>query len=126
MKVYIVTSGEYSDYHIERVFDSREKAERFISNNINNERSMIEEFEVNTESQKEGSRLIRFLVEMDKDGNTNDWIIYNYDDYFKTDGTDDYIDDNILHCHVKAKNEKHAIKICNERRIQRKANNEFI
>lgn len=30
-KVYIVTSGEYSDYTIEAVFSTREKAEEFVS-----------------------------------------------------------------------------------------------
>ena len=29
-KVYIVTSGEYSDYHIDAVFASREKAEGYV------------------------------------------------------------------------------------------------
>lgn len=29
-KVYIVTSGDYSDYHIERVFKSKEKAEAYV------------------------------------------------------------------------------------------------
>ena len=29
-KVYIVTSGTYSDYAIEKVFDNREDAERYI------------------------------------------------------------------------------------------------
>ena len=29
-KVYIVTSGDYSDYHIERVFQSKEKAEAYV------------------------------------------------------------------------------------------------
>lgn len=31
MKVYIVTQGEYSDYHIEEVFTDREKAEIFCA-----------------------------------------------------------------------------------------------
>ena len=30
-KVYIVTSGEYSDYHIDAVFTTREKAEQFCA-----------------------------------------------------------------------------------------------
>lgn len=30
-KVYIVTEGEYSDYHIEAVFSTRENAEKFIA-----------------------------------------------------------------------------------------------
>ena len=29
-KVYIVTSGDYSAYHIERVFQSKEKAEAYV------------------------------------------------------------------------------------------------
>ena len=29
--VYIVTNGEYSDYHIEAVFSTRENAEKFIA-----------------------------------------------------------------------------------------------
>lgn len=29
-EIYIVTSGEYSDYHIERVFQSKEKAEKYV------------------------------------------------------------------------------------------------
>lgn len=30
MKVYIVVAGQYSDYHIERVFLDKEKAERYV------------------------------------------------------------------------------------------------
>lgn len=31
MKIYVVTSGEYSDYHIEAVFDSLEQAEIYCA-----------------------------------------------------------------------------------------------
>lgn len=31
MTVYIVTAGEYSDYHIERVFLDRKKAEQYVA-----------------------------------------------------------------------------------------------
>jgi hypothetical protein len=31
MKVYIVTEGEYSDYHIEEVFSEREQAEKYVA-----------------------------------------------------------------------------------------------
>ena len=30
MKVYVVTVGEYSDYHIQGVFTSRKKADKFV------------------------------------------------------------------------------------------------
>ena len=48
MKVYIVTEGEYSDYHIEEVFSTREKAESYIA--LHNTSSygyyQIEEYEI--------------------------------------------------------------------------------
>lgn len=30
MKIYIATSGSYSDYHIEKVFTNKEQAEKFV------------------------------------------------------------------------------------------------
>jgi hypothetical protein len=41
MKVYIITSGEYSDYHIERVFLNKEKAEQYVKL-VNNDSSWNE------------------------------------------------------------------------------------
>jgi len=32
-KIFLVTNGEYSDYHIEGAFSTRKKAENFTSNN---------------------------------------------------------------------------------------------
>lgn len=46
-KVYIVTAGEYSDYHICRVFLSKEKAELY-SSLVNG--GMVEEFDASDES----------------------------------------------------------------------------
>ena len=50
-KVYIITQGEYSDYHIVKVFDTREKAEEYtkLANTFNHIWGdyMIEEYEVN-------------------------------------------------------------------------------
>ena len=43
-KVYIVTSGDYSAYHIERVFQSKEKAEIYAK--ARNKFSSIETFEL--------------------------------------------------------------------------------
>ena len=42
MKIYVVTSGSYSDYHIEQVFLDRKKAELYCKWHYNSE---IEEFE---------------------------------------------------------------------------------
>lgn len=121
MKVYIVTAGEYSDYHIEAVFDSKEKAEDFL---LKNHCNHIEEFDLNPETSGERPEYTNFQITMDKDGNTT-WITYNTTDHFKTDGSEDFTTKNELCCYVKAKDEKHAVKIANERRVQRKSNNEF-
>ena len=49
-KIYIVTSGEYSDYTIERVFSTKEKANEFIQQHGTDYR--IEEYVVDEEIKK--------------------------------------------------------------------------
>lgn len=47
LKAYVVTSGSYSDYTIERVFLNKEKAERYVKlcdNNLN--KPNIEEYDI--------------------------------------------------------------------------------
>lgn len=46
-KVYVVTSGDYSDYHIVGIFDSREKAEEYINHSANSDLNEIEEYNLN-------------------------------------------------------------------------------
>ncbi len=49
MKVYVVTQGQYSDFHIERMFSTLEKAEAFVGNGANldeYDRYNIEEYDV--------------------------------------------------------------------------------
>ena len=50
MKVYIVTSGTYSDYHIEAVFSTEEKAKAYIEIHGDYDNRMIEEYYVDVES----------------------------------------------------------------------------
>jgi hypothetical protein len=48
MKVYIITAGSYSDYHIERVFLDKEKAEKYVKlsqSNYNYDQPYIKEME---------------------------------------------------------------------------------
>ena len=45
MTIYLVTSGEYSDYHIDAVFADKEKAERFCALK-NNEYNDYNEYEI--------------------------------------------------------------------------------
>jgi len=55
MKVYIVTDGSYSDYHIERVFLEKEKAEHF-SELIDGD---VGEYETDDDKQFEDYNVIR-------------------------------------------------------------------
>jgi len=50
MKVYIVTSGTYSDYHIEAVFLTEEKAKAYIDIHGDFDNRNIEEFDADREN----------------------------------------------------------------------------
>jgi len=50
MKVYIITSGSYSDYTIRRVFLDKTKAEKWVSYNSQFEVNIIEEFDSSDET----------------------------------------------------------------------------
>lgn len=49
-KVFIVTAGCYSDYHIEAVFSTREKAESYINANGTDDDWEVNEWDVDVES----------------------------------------------------------------------------
>lgn len=49
-KVFIVTSGEYSDYDIKAVFSTREKAEAYINAKGTDYYWEVEEWDVDAES----------------------------------------------------------------------------
>lgn len=67
--VYVLTSGEYSDYHISGVFSTKKKAERFILNNPTGsyDRYDIEEWELD-ERQDDTTKTIWCCVLSLKDG----------------------------------------------------------
>lgn len=50
MKIYVVTSGEYSDYHIDAVFLDRKKAMQYCAANKISEDVSIEKWETADES----------------------------------------------------------------------------
>lgn len=55
MKVFIVTSGSYSDYHIEAVFSTNEKAEEYINNRCDDGVNGIEEYEMDEPCERKTS-----------------------------------------------------------------------
>lgn len=122
-KVFIVTSGLYSDYGINAVFSSRELADNYINGD---EDYRIEEYDIDTKEKNE--KYIK--VEMDINGNTKD-----VEEFYSTD--DSYSDRvcfifnynldkgirydkiNQLLCYYSLNNDKTtAIKACNELRAQ--------
>ena len=113
-KVYVVTSGDYSDYHIECVFSSRRRAERYAAGMDGVE---IETYLLNYSARVWGRSV--FYVGMRFDGST--WGVYNLDSEvpsgrwgtINADGTD--FESAVR---VWAKDSAHAIKIVNEQRTQ--------
>lgn len=67
MKIYIVTSGKYSDYRIKRVFRHKEKAERYLSlcDTYFNE-SVIEEYETCDDTEFDELRYLTFHYDINE------------------------------------------------------------
>lgn len=120
-KIYVVTAGCYSDYHICAIFSTKEFAEKYIKIN-GGDNPRIEEYEINAYNDLLNKNYKMFTVFMDKDGNSeirvNEYLSDqpNHVWFFKAELVDK------LGINVIAKNEKHAIKIVNEKRIQLIAN----
>lgn len=120
-KVYIVTSGDYSDYGIEAVFDSKKLAEEYI--NKYKELGFgsckdIEEWNLNPKTREIKKGFKPYMVRMDHEGILEDIMDKNISWGF--DGLEDcvrfdYKKSMTLFCF--AKDENHAVKITNEKRI---------
>lgn len=117
--VYIVTSGEYSDYSIHAVFSTKEKAEEYIAHNgYFSDSYEIEEYVMDGEQPDMSKK----LYEIDIDYNTFDAnlvFIYSYSqeqvDTFKM------IDSDTMRMWILTTDSKRAIKIASERLGQIKA-----
>lgn len=132
-KVYAVSSGEYSDYGIEHIFSTKEKAEEFIKLQTEygdrwahyNE---VEEYELDPEIKvpyKGHKFKFFYYLNMDKDGNTSNSYKYNMNIIAPEDAKEDlYLTESyrdniiVLAGVVNAENMEHAVKIMNERRIK--------
>lgn len=120
-KIYIVTKGEYSDYHICAIFSSKIKAEKYCQA-ITKEGSwstpQIEDYDLDEYDLKEGEH--SWFVRMKKDGEVEE----AYEDDSRSDEHGFDINKN-LYSHVFATSKEHAIKITNERRAQLIAQNDW-
>ena len=135
MKVYIATSGSYSDYHIDAVFSTKENAEKYNDLYGEGDFDDIEEFEVDDEmaliNRIRDGKITIYLVCIDRNGNVRK--IEKESPYVSLvkdllSGKYHYVlyaDCSAMDMYVIAKNEEHAIKIVNEKRVQLIANNEW-
>lgn len=119
-KIYIVTSGEYSDYTIERVFSTKEKANEFIQQHGTDYR--IEEYVVDEEKVKKEEKI--WDVEIDIDDNS---VIQSIPRNFlcREEGTcehHEYFRNDVVDLYVKADSMDKAIKIAKERYFAIKSN----
>ena len=120
MKIYVVTDGDYSDYMIHGVFSTLEKAEIFKKYS---KLDYIEVYELDDMQGIELNGYFKYDVYMDVDGNSE----IELPDQRESIDRDikPYGDGKRMVFEVKAKNEKHAVKIANEKRVQLIANGEW-
>lgn len=132
-KVYAVSSGEYSDYGIEHIFSTKEKAEEFIKLQKEYGGSWasyneVEEYDLDPEIKvpyKYHKFKFFYYLNMDKEGNTSNSYKYNMSIIAPEDAEEDlyltesYKDDTIVLAGVvNAESMEHAVKIMNERRMK--------
>jgi hypothetical protein len=120
-KIFVVTSGEYSDYGIDAMFTSMELAQKFIDSfkaEGYSRFNKIEIYKLNPFEMELREGYNPYFLRMDKEGNAYDISIedsaYGFED--PVENGFDIQGDMYIHCF--AKDEAHAVKICNERRVQ--------
>lgn len=113
MKVYIVTQGDYSDYHIEQVFSTREKAQEYIDH-IGYDNFEIEEYNVDEEVPR--GTFLYLVVMYDNDRPATASLL-------ASDSVKDTVHYgcNTTYFTIEAKDAPHAVKIASERFMQIKA-----
>lgn len=113
--LYAVTDGDYSDYRVLGVFSTKAKAEHYKSLT---QSDSIEEYELDG-MLDHPKGMLWWAVTMDEGGNTEETNQENalYADGYKDSDWRPDGDGRLVTYYMWARNEKHAIKIANERRI---------
>jgi len=116
MKIFIVTNGTYSNYHISAVFSTRELALGYIYSNIeNNDGYKVEEYDVDTENQTPYDRTLYSVLVFED--NTGEVVEDDYDQpsRFSFRGMENPV---CLYLKVFAYDKQHAKKIASEYRAR--------
>jgi hypothetical protein len=118
-EIYIITSGCYSDYKIEAVFDEIELADSFMETfeTKHYDGQRIEVYKLNQHAQAFREKLKPYFLRMAKDGQCTEIAIEDYlHDNFNDPPKFNSMGEMVLY--VFAKDETHAIKIANEKRVE--------
>ena len=118
-----MTNGSYSDYHIIGVFDKEDKAER-IKEQFE---AKIEEYTLNPDIPQKPKGYTVYDIRMRKNGDVSCISGFRYD-WTENLGIPEikiHNDVDVMQIQCFAKNEKHAIKIANEKRAELIANNQW-
>ena len=125
-KAYVVTAGEYSDYRIEGVFSSREKAEEYINHSTNPDLNGIDEWVPDEKKPDKGEKMFEVTSAFDKiDFHVSGREHYpiEYKDlmqyYIKWDKSHN------IHFYIYTDTRERAIKIASERLRKVKAEEHF-
>ena len=111
--VYLVTSGDYSDYGVEAVFSSLKKAYAYIGNRTDMD---IEPFQLNGGRDECSIRRL-WRVRMDKQGKA-EWCSPTTLNRKSQEPQPPQLWNRLVIFEVMAKTEKQAIKAANEQRTQ--------
>lgn len=127
-KVYVVTAGDYSDYHIKGVFDSHEMAEEYINHSASTELNDIEEYNLNELKPDKGKKVFKLRSKFDEidfriTGYGPDAA--HYKDLMCRVDADGWIPSNDVIFYICADTRDRAIKIASERLRQVKAEEHF-
>lgn len=117
--IYLVTRGDYSDYEVTAVFTEKKLAEKYINSfkKSNYDEFRIEVYILNPHEEQLKKDYKPYFVRMAKDGKVKD--IYIQESHYNLDNLNIKFDiNNNMYISIFAKDEKHAVKIANEKRGQ--------
>ena len=121
MKIYAVSTGRYSDYRIEGIYSTKEKAQEahclYAADND------IEEYELDAMPEHPPG-MLHYFVKMDEQGNAS-FVEIRSAEHMPNFDWSPYGDNKNVGFNVWAKDEIHAIKISNEKRAQLIATNRW-
>lgn len=122
--IYIVTSGEYSDYGIDAIFSTKELAQKFVDS-FNSERwdkLDIEEWDLDPNSQHLKQNRKPFFLRIDKSGQVTEIESASSTFGFRNEMKEPSISYTknleLMNIYCFADDEKHAVKIASEKRSQ--------